>query len=156
MASISVIIGGLVILLTGWFLVDSIVSLLICFILILAAWRILKEGLRVLLEATPYQVDATKMINSLLEAEGVKSLHDVHVWSISPEIHAMSCHVLIDDLSVSQAAKIRRRIEKILKARFHIDHTIMQMECQECSANDIFCKMAVESEEGKLKEPPPE
>jgi len=154
LASIGVIIGGIIILLTGWFLIDPIISVFIGCIITLAAWRILKEGLRVLLEATPHQVDVTKMVNTLTQILGVKGVHDVHVWSISPEIHAMSCHVLIDDLPTSQAADIRRNIEEILQKRFHVEHTVLQMECQECSATDIFCRLTVGPDQKEPREPP--
>src|SRR4030065_1283708 len=141
LASIGVIIGGVIIQFTGWLLVDPIVSVLIGFVIILAAWRILKEGLRVLLEATPVHVDITEMVNALNQVPEVKDVHDVHVWSISPELHAMSCHVLIDDLSTVQAASIRQKIEDVLQERFHIKHTTLQMECQQCASNDILCTL---------------
>jgi len=153
LASIGVIIGAVIILLTGWFLVDPIISVFIGFIIILAAWRIFKEGLRVLLEATPQQVDVTKMINALNQIFGVKGVHDIHAWSISPELHAMSCHVLIDDLHVSEAASIREKIEEVLRQQFHIEHSVLQMECQECSANDIFCSLTLGPGEEENKKP---
>ena len=153
LASVGVITGGVIILLTGWFLVDPIISVFIGCIIALAAWRILKEGLRVLLEATPHQVDVTRMVNTLNQVFGVKGVHDVHVWSISPEMHAMSCHVLIDDLPISRAAEIRRKTEEVLRQRFHIEHSVLQMECQECSANDIFCKLTLGPGEQENKEP---
>ena len=143
LASIGVIIGGVIILLTEWFIVDPIISVVIGGIIVLSAWRILKEGLKVILEATPHQVDVNKMIATLNRMSGVRGVHDVHVWSISPEIHSMSCHVLIDDLPTSQAADIRQKIEQVLNRQFHIEHTALQMECQECSANDLFCKLTL-------------
>ncbi len=153
LASIGVITGGVIMLATGLFLVDPIVSVLIGLIIFLAAWRILKEGLRVLLEATPQLVDISEMVKALKLMPDVKGVHDVHVWSISPEINAMTCHVLVDDLSVSQAADIRRRIEEVLRRRFHIEHTVLQMECQECAANDIFCKLTISPDEEETEEP---
>jgi cobalt-zinc-cadmium efflux system protein len=155
LASVGVIVGGAIIMFTGWLIVDPIISIFIGCIIALAAWRILKESLRVLLEATPHQIDVTKMINTLNQLPGVKDVHDVHVWSISPEIHAMSCHVLTDDLLTSQAAEIRKKMEEVLRQRFHIEHTVVQMECQECSANDIFCKLTLgPGHQGKSEEPP--
>lgn len=145
LASIGVIIGGVIMLLTGWFLVDPIISALIGFIIVLAAWRILKEGLSVLLEATPQQVDITEMVSTLNQISGVKDVHDVHVWSISPEMHAMSCHVLIDDIPISQAASIRQQIEDVLRQKFDIKHSALQMECQNCGCEGIFCKLSFES-----------
>lgn len=153
LASIGVIIGAAIILLTGWFVVDPIISVLIGFIIVVAAWRILKEGLKVLLEATPQQVDVNKMVNTLKKVRGVKGVHDVHVWSISPELHAMSCHVLIRDLPLSQATDIRNEIEKVLRRQFDIEHSALQMECQECSANDIFCSLTPELDEREGKKP---
>ncbi len=153
LASVGVIIGGVIMLLTGWFLVDPIISALIGFIIIVAAWRILKEGLSVLLEATPPQVDIKEMLNTLNRIPEVKDVHDIHVWSISPELHAMSCHVLIDDLSTSQATGIRQKIEDVLRQQFHIGHTALQMECQQCDLNDILCRLTFESETEETKEP---
>jgi len=141
LASIGVIIGGIIILFTRWFLVDPIISVLISFVIILAAWRILREGLRVLLEAAPGHVDITEMVNALNQVPEVKDIHDIHVWSISPELHAMSCHVFIDDLSTTQAASIRQKIEDLLRERFQIKHTTLQMECQQCASNDILCTL---------------
>lgn len=152
LASVGVIIGGVIMLLSGWFWVDPIISVFIGLIITLAAWRILKEGLSVLLEATPKQVNITEMVNALNRMPGVKDVHDIHVWSISPELHAMSCHVLIDDLPTSQAAGIRQKIEAVLRRQFHIEHTALQMECQQCSSNDIFCTLTFGPETEETRE----
>jgi len=154
LASVGVIMGGVIMLLTGWFWVDPIISVFIGLIITLAAWRILKEGLGVLLEATPKQVNITEMVNALNRMHEVKDVHDIHVWSISPELHAMSCHVLIDDLPTSQAADIRQKIEAVLRQQFHIEHTELQMECQQCSSNDIFCTLTFGPEGEETKKPP--
>jgi len=154
LASVGVIIGGVIMLLTGWFWVDPIISVFIGLIITLAAWRILREGLGVLLEATPKQVNITEMVNALNRMPEVKDVHDIHVWSISPELHAMSCHVLIDDLPTSQAADIRQKIEEVLQQKFHIEHTALQMECQQCSSNDIFCTLTFGPEAEETKKRP--
>lgn len=153
LASIGVIIGGIIMLLTGWFWVDPIVSVLISVIIFVAAWQILRDGLRVLLEATPSGVDINKMLASLERIPGVKDVHDVHVWSISPGLHAMSSHVLIDDLSTSQAANIREQIEDMLQGQFNIKHTTLQMECQQCDPNDVLCTLTSGSHDKKDENP---
>ena len=94
LASVGVIIGGIIMLFTGWFLVDPIVSVLISCVITLAAWRILKEGFQVLLEATPQNMNIMELVNNLNRVPGVKEVHDVHVWSISPELHAMSLSLI--------------------------------------------------------------
>ena len=151
-ASIGVIIGGIIILLTGWFVVDTIISVVIGLIIVLAAWSIFREGLRVLLEATPRQVDVNKMIAALKKVPGVEDVHDIHVWSISAEIHAMSCHVLISDRPTSEAAQVRQQIEDIRKQQYDIEHATLHLECELCSADDVFCKLTLGPE--KSDKPP--
>jgi cobalt-zinc-cadmium efflux system protein len=145
LASIGVIIGGIVILFTGQFWVDPLVSVLISLIILYAAWSIFREGFRVILEATPKDVDILTMINTLKQIPGVKDIHDVHVWSISPELRAMNGHVLIEDISISEAANIRAGIEKIVREQYHVEHTTLQMECQKCDSNELFCKLTNEN-----------
>lgn len=141
LASIGVIVGGAIILLTGFYWIDPLISVLISLIIGFAAYRILREGLRVLLEASPSNIDTEEMIKALRGIPGVKDIHDVHVWAISPQLNAMSSHVLVDDLLVSQAAEIRSQLEDVLKNRFSIRHTMLQMECQQCNPGDTFCTL---------------
>jgi cobalt-zinc-cadmium efflux system protein len=145
LASIGVIVGGAIILLTGLYWVDPLVSILISLIIGFAAYSILKEGLRVLMEASPSNIDIEEMVKTLRGVPGVKDIHDVHVWAISPQLNAMSSHVLVDDLLVSQAAEIRRELEDVLKNRFSIQHTMLQMECQQCNPSDTFCTLDSQS-----------
>ena len=112
LASIGVILGGLAIMITKQYWIDPLVSVIISLIILSSAWGILREGFRVLLEATPNDVDVQAMIETIKQVAGVKDVHDVHVWSISPELRSMNGHVLINDVSTSQAAEIRGKIEE--------------------------------------------
>jgi cobalt-zinc-cadmium efflux system protein len=141
LASVGVIAGGIIMLITGQRLVDPIVSVVISLIILTAAWSIFREGFRVILEAVPKDVNVLSMINALKQIPGVKDVHDVHVWSISPELRAMNGHILIDDTSLSQAALIRAEIEKIVRDQYHVEHTTLQMECRSCDSNETFCQM---------------
>jgi cobalt-zinc-cadmium efflux system protein len=141
LASLGVIVGGVVILFTGQFRVDPLVSVLISLIILWAAWNILKEGLRVLLEATPKDIDVIAMINTLKQVPGVRDVHDVHVWSITPELRAMNGHVLIEDIATSEAEGIRGQIEKVVREQFRVGHTTIQMECEKCESSEAFCKL---------------
>jgi len=147
LASVGVIVGGIIITLTGLNIVDPIIGTVIGLIIIGAAWGILKDGLRVLLEATPSHVEVDKMVKALLELPGVRDVHDVHVWSITPEIHAMSGHVLIADQAVSQAASIQKGIEELLSEKFKIGHSTLQLECQSCEAGGVSCSLRSGHEE---------
>jgi cobalt-zinc-cadmium efflux system protein len=151
LASVGVIIGGVIILLTGQFWVDPLVSVLIGLIIVFAAWGILKEGLRVILEATPKDIDVFAMIEAIKKIPGVKDVHDVHVWSITSEIHAMAGHVLVEDISISKSTELRAIIEKVTREQFHIEHITLQVECENCDSGEVFCTLngSNHDEEGK-------
>lgn len=154
LASIGVILGGIIILTTGLFVVDPIISIAIGLIIVLAAWGIFRDGLRVLLEATPPGIDLSQMISDLKNVPGVKDVHDIHVWSITPQLHAMSCHVLISDRPTSEAAGIRQKIEEILLRQYQIEHTTLQMECEVCGDGDFLCKLTFGNKENSGTGPP--
>jgi cobalt-zinc-cadmium efflux system protein len=141
LASVGVIAGGFIILLTGQFWVDPLVSVLISLIILFAAWSILKEGLRVILEATPKNIDVLKMIETVKTIPGVRDMHDVHIWSITSEINAMSGHVLVEDISISKSSELRASIEQIAREQFHIEHITLQVECENCDTREVFCNL---------------
>ena len=141
LASIAVIVGGLIILITGQFWVDPLISVLIALIIVFAAWSILREGLRVIIEATPKNIDVLAMIEVLKRIPGVKDVHDVHVWSITSEIHAMNGHVMVEDISIKQSGELRSSIKKIAREQFHIEHITLQVECEKCDSKEVFCNL---------------
>lgn len=154
LASIGVIVGGLMILITKQNWIDPLVSVIISLIILSSAWGILREGFRVLLEATPKDVDIQAMIDSIKQVAGVKDVHDVHVWSISPELRSMNGHVLINNVSTSQAAEIREKIEEVVREKYRVGHTTLQMECDSCDTTNIFCNLnpcEKQDEDGKQK-----
>jgi cobalt-zinc-cadmium efflux system protein len=142
LASLGVIVGGLIITFSGKFWVDPLVSVLISLIILFAAWSILRDGLNVILEATPSNLDLMDMIETLKKIPGVKDVHDIHVWSISPELHAMNGHILIEDVLTSHAEEIRGEVEKVIREQYGITHTTLQTECQSCESQDTFCNLA--------------
>jgi cobalt-zinc-cadmium efflux system protein len=141
LASVGVIIGGVIIMLTGRLWVDPLISVLISVIILYSAWSIFREGWRVILESTPKDVNVLEMISSLKQIPGVLDVHDVHVWSIAPQLRAMNGHILIEDIRTSHAEDIRDRIEKVVNERYRIGHTTLQMECQKCESSEAFCNL---------------
>jgi cobalt-zinc-cadmium efflux system protein len=141
LASVGVIIGGVIITFTGLNIVDPIIGAVIGLIIVGAAWGILRDGLRVLLEAAPSHVEVDTLVKALLGLPGVKDVHDVHVWSITPEIHAMSGHVLIADQAVSDAVTIQKSMQELLREKFKIGHSTLQMECESCQSNGVLCQL---------------
>ena len=141
LASIGVIISAIVIIVTGNYVADAVVSLFIGLIIAASGVGILREGLSVLLEAAPRGIDVPVLIERLRAVPGVKDIHDVHVWGITPELAAMNGHILIDDLALSDAGELRAELERVISRDFNIKHTTLQMECERCNSQELFCSL---------------
>jgi cobalt-zinc-cadmium efflux system protein len=127
-----VIVGGLVILSTGWYIVDSLIGVFIGMLILRGAYSLVRESIDIFLEATPKDIDVEKMLSDLHKIEGVKDIHHLHLWTITSGIYAMSAHVLIKDLLVSRSALILRQIETLLKSEYNMEHATIQFECESC------------------------
>ena len=128
-----VVVAGVVVLLTGWLYADPLISLLICGLIVAGAIRIGRESLNVLMEGTPADVDLHAVEGELLAGAGVRSVHDLHVWTISPEHAALSAHLVVETDSVAAGEHLVRELEDRLCRRFGIGHTTIQLEtCHPC------------------------
>ena len=127
-----VIAGGLVILYTGWYIVDSLLGVFIGLLILRGAYSLVRESVDIFLEATPKDINVEKMLSDLHKIEGVKDIHHLHLWTITSGIYAMSAHVLIKDLLVSRSAQILRQIETLLTNKYNMEHTTIQFESESC------------------------
>ena len=126
LGSVGVIVSATVILTTGWDLVDPLVSVLIGVLVLASSWGILRDTTRVLLEATPEGIDATEVGAAMVSVDGVKEVHDLHVWTVTSSFPALSAHVLVGKDDDCHAR--RRSLEQMLHDRFGIDHTTLQVD----------------------------
>lgn len=125
--------AGLIILFTGWLYADPLISLAICGVIVLGAVRIARESLHVLMEGTPRGVDLEAVESELLAGRGVRSVHDLHVWTVSPEHSSLSAHLVVDQQSVEAGEHLVRDLETRLCQRFGVGHTTIQLEtCHPC------------------------
>jgi cobalt-zinc-cadmium efflux system protein len=132
-ASVGVVVSGVVILLTGWLYIDPILSLGIAALIAVGAWGIVRETVNVLLEGTPAEVDITSVRKEIMATPLVSDVHDLHVWALSPEAMALSCHVVVADCPLQEAEHVVRDLEARLCDRFAIGHTTIQVEsCHPC------------------------
>jgi cobalt-zinc-cadmium efflux system protein len=136
-SSAGVIIGGIVIYVTGWFAVDPILSIMIGLIILKGAYGVVKETAVVLLEAVPKHIKLEKLIREVENIEGVESFHDVHVWTITSGLYALSGHVQIQDQRISESTQIMEAVKQYLAQRYHIDHTTLQFECEACAPDQV-------------------
>ncbi len=137
LASIAVIAGAIIIISTGYNVVDPILSILIGMILFYGAIKLVFGSARILLEFAPKHVDADTLAEVMMKIDGVKGVHDIHIWSICSNIHAMSAHILVDRIHVQQTEVLIRKISELVKGNFRILHTTLQFECAECAPVEI-------------------
>ena len=146
LSTASVIIGGWVILWTGRNWIDPALSFAIGALILWSSFGIIRETLNILLEGTPKGVSMERLAQAMKEVDGVRDVHDLHVWSIGSEMHALSCHIAIADIPPSESEIILREVKERLAEGFHIRHTTIQFEHEKC---DIAhgCVMPVSMEE---------
>jgi len=125
LGSIGAIAAGVVILTTGWTPADPIISVLIAVLILLSAWRLVKEAADVLLEAAPPHIDVEEVVRDLRNVAGLDQVHDVHVWTLTSGFVALSAHGVIDD--PTEHTRILDEVQRRMKAR-GIEHVTFQIE----------------------------
>ncbi len=132
-ASAGVVIAGGVILLTGWLYIDPLLSLAIAALIAYGAWGIVRETVNLLMEGTPPDINMAAVSSEISGTDLVTGVHDLHVWALSSEDVALSCHIVIADTSLGDAEHVVRDLEGRLCSQFAIGHTTIQVEsCHPC------------------------
>ncbi|MBV9713557.1 MAG: cation transporter [Ktedonobacteraceae bacterium] len=144
-ASVGVIVAGMVILLTGWTIVDPLLSVAIAVLVAFSAWRLMRETMDILLESTPRGICMADLVKDMKQVDGVQDVHDLHVWSITSEMNALSCHVMIDNLPPTASSPILNSLTSLLNTRYQIGHTTIQFECSTAHkttcCEGLYCHM---------------
>ena len=137
-ASLGVAIAGLVILLTGrydW--LDPAVSIGIAMLIAFEAVRLVRRAADVLLESTPRDLDVGELSAAIVDVEGVDEVHDLHVWSLSSDVRALSAHlVLSGHPSLEEAQVVGERVKGTIRSPFAIAHATLELECESCNDGD--------------------
>jgi cobalt-zinc-cadmium efflux system protein len=133
--SIGVIIGGLVVLFTNFVLIDSIIAAAIGIVIMITGVGLVRESGSILMERVPRGLEPADITRAILEIEGIKGIHELHVWTVTSGFHALSGHLIVEDQKISEASKLLKEIDKALKNRFGISHTTIQLE------NETFVTM---------------
>ena len=139
LATIGAVAAGIVIHFTGLNWLDPLVSLLIGLLILWNAWGILHESVDILMEATPSDVDVDAMLSDILHVQGVRGVHDLHIWSITRGLRTLSAHILIDDISLSEGSKIQTAVSETLFHNYGITHATLQLECEGCIPSNLYC-----------------
>ncbi|HKU50376.1 MAG TPA: cation diffusion facilitator family transporter [Nitrososphaera sp.] len=127
-SSVAVIITGFVAFYSGIVILDPLVAFLIAGLIARSAYTIVKGSTHILLEGAPSEIDIQDVTNSLMGVDGVVDVHDLHVWTISTGMVALSGHVVARDQMLSQSGKLLDGINKVLADKYSIRHTTIQLE----------------------------
>ncbi len=143
-SSVAIIVGAIAIHYTGIEVIDPILSVLIAAMIVWTAWDIIQESLNVLLEGLPRGMDLNQVTEAMRRLEGVIDVHDLHIWSLGSSAHALSCHVLIEDMPPSESNAILTRINELLRG-FDVHHMTIQFEHTKCPNSDAPCSVLMTS-----------
>ncbi len=136
LGSVAALTAGFLIWAKGWLWADPVTSILISLIIIYSSWRLISASINVLLEGTPAHIDLSAVETTILETDGVDGVHDLHVWTISSGIDALSAHISHFD-SVAHS-ELLVRVRDRLHQQFGIDHLTIQMETMDHEAEAVY------------------
>jgi len=140
-STFAAILAGIGIALTGWVWLDPMVSIFIGLLILWNGWGIIRETMNILLEATPRGIDLEDILHDLLGVQGIRGVHDLHVWSITQNMRSLSAHVATDDISISASIPIRDAINELLFHKYGIAHATLQFECVDCEPKSLYCDL---------------
>jgi len=130
LSSVGVIVGAIVMGLTGWPQVDTLVAVAIALFVLPRSWSLLRETLHVLLEGTPREVDLALLRSTMEDVSGVKTIHDLHVWTLTSGVHALSAHAILQEGATP--GQVLGDLRKRVTAGFPISHVTVQLEERCC------------------------
>jgi cobalt-zinc-cadmium efflux system protein len=140
-AGAGVLVAAVLIALTGWYVADPLISLLIAALIARGAWDILRETVDILMESTPRGLEIDEMVREMTRAPGVVHVHDLHVWTISGGKRVLSAHVHLDDQRLSDCEAHVRALNEMLRRNYGIDHSTLQIEAT-CCNTDLYCNLS--------------
>jgi cobalt-zinc-cadmium efflux system protein len=143
LGSVAIILGAVAIRYTGWVSVDPLLSMVIALLIVWTAVDIIRESLNILLEGLPRGIHLVDVAKAMGGVTGVLGVHDLHIWSLGSNTHALSCHVLIEDVPPSASDCILRSLNSLLEHNYGISHTTVQFEHVSCAISETGCAIPV-------------
>jgi cobalt-zinc-cadmium efflux system protein len=128
LSNLALIAGAWLIQRSGQWLIDPLIAFLISGMIVWTALGVITESTNILLESLPKGMNLERVANAMLEVPGVREVHDIHIWSLGTQSHALSCHVYILDMPTSESEIIGQRLRDVLANEFGITHSTIQFE----------------------------
>lgn len=139
-SSVVVIVGGVIILFTGWVILDVILSVAIALAIVWSSYLVMEEAFQILMEGVPRSIDFDRVHDAIGRIDGVDDVHDLHIWSLSSVETALSCHINVDPAIYDRGPEIIDQINSTLLKNFNIGHGTIQLEVADCDRPDILCR----------------
>jgi cobalt-zinc-cadmium efflux system protein len=135
MGSVGAIAAGVVMLTTGWYLADPLISVLIGLLILFSSWNLVKESLSILMQSVPKGIRLEEVQTTIESVAGVAKVHDLHVWTVTSGIYTLSAHAVVEN--GGDLHQVLNGIEDTLKQRFNIEHTTIQLETENREENEF-------------------
>jgi cobalt-zinc-cadmium efflux system protein len=126
--SVGAIIAGAIMLATGWYLADALISVFIGVLILFSSWTLVKESLSVLMQAVPKGIRLDEVRETIESVDGVSKVHDLHIWAVTSDLFTLSAHAVVEN--GGDFHEVLNGIEHTLKERFNIEHTTIQLETE--------------------------
>ncbi|MGH2355537.1 MAG: cation diffusion facilitator family transporter [Chloroflexota bacterium] len=138
LASLGVLTAGAVMLVTGWRYADPLISAGIALFILPRAWALLRQAMDVLLEATPPHVEVEDVAAALRDVQGVRAIHDLHVWTITSGMESVTAHLVLEEgVDAEASQRVLREARRLLDERFGLDHATLQLETRDLQASEV-------------------
>ena len=136
-SSAAIIIGAVVMHFTGYYIIDAILSILICVAILYWAVLLLKDSILILMEAAPKNININNLEKDIIGlSSSILNIHDIHVWGITDDMNYMTAHIVIEDCMISSTAEIIGEIKEVCSKKYEIGHLVLQFETEECHGHD--------------------
>lgn len=142
LSTVGAILAGVGIYFTGLNWLDPLASVLIAGLILWNAWLIVREVVDILLESTPRDIEMSEMVRDLMQVEGVRGVHDLHVWSLSRNLRFLSAHILVEDMPLSMAGLLRDRLAELVEYHYGVHHATLQFETLGCCPDSLYCDVS--------------
>ena len=126
LGSVGAIVAGLLMLFKNWYLADPLISIMVALLILYSSWQLVRDSVDILLEGTPTHIDLELVRSTLCKVEGVESIHDLHIWTLTSGVHAMSCHAVL--CGKEDRHQVLEQLSAIVRSRFKVEHTTIQLE----------------------------
>ena len=135
LGSVGAIAAGVIMLVTGWYLADPLISVFIGFLILCTSWSLIKDSVDILMQSVPRGIDLKELQGAMEQVRGITRVHDLHVWTVTSGIFTLSAHAVVN--GEKEAHEILDRVERVLKDQFSIDHTTIQIETKDRKSEEF-------------------